>query len=189
MGRCVTIYPLAWRSSSVCGPFEFHLREGREVTAVVIYEMLAGMGAKKAAETVQKTGGLSRIAKEDGRPAVEAWLDHVKPEQRSVVRRIDALILETVPDAVCAVKFRKPTNSWGVPFYGLSGKGWIVSVNSLKAQVRLIFFAGNVLKPIPPLAAPPRARAVDVHSDSELDGRQIKAWLQQAKKLPGWGRL
>jgi hypothetical protein len=147
------------------------------------------MAAKKAADSVKKARGPSHLAKEDGRPAVEAWLDHVKPEHLRVVRRIDALILETVSDAVCAVKFRKPTNRWGVPFYGLSGKGWIVSVNSLKAQTRVIFFAGNALKPIPPLAAPPRARAVDVHSDGELDERQIKAWLQQAKKLPGWGRL
>lgn len=150
---------------------------------------LAEMSTKKAADSVKNTRGPSQIAKADGRPAVEAWLHHVQPEHRSLVRRIDALILETVPDAVCAVKFRKPTNRWGVPFYGVSGKGWIVSVNSLKARVRLIFFAGNVLKPVPPLAAPPRARAVDVRSDGELDERQIKAWLQQAKKLPGWGGL
>ena len=140
-------------------------------------------------EPVKKSPRSSQIAKADGRPAVEAWLNHVKPEHRSLVRRIDALILVAVPDVVCAVKFRKPTNRWGVPFYGLAGKGWIVSVNSLKAQVRLIFFAGNVLKPIPPLAAPPRARAVDLHTDEALDERQIKAWLLQAKKLPGWGRV
>ena len=126
---------------------------------------------------------------DDGRPAVEAWLDHVRPEHRSIVRRIDALILEAVPGVVCAVKFRKPTNRWGVPFYGIAGKGWIVSVNSLKAQVRLIFFAGSVLKPIPPLAAPPRARAIDVHADEDLDERQINSWLQQAMKLSGWGHV
>lgn len=125
----------------------------------------------------------------DGRPAVEAWLTHVKPDHQSIVRRIDALILKAIPDAVCAVKFRKPSNPWGVPFYGLAGTGWIVSVNSLKAQVRLIFFAGNALKPIPPLAAPPKARAIDVSTGDELDERQIKAWLQQARKLPGWGRV
>ena len=147
------------------------------------------MAPKKAGDSVKKSRGPSHIAEEDGRPAVEAWLDHVKPEHRSVVRRIDALILETIPDAICAVKFRKPTNTWGVPFYGRSGKGWIVSVNSLKAQIRMIFFAGKGLKPMPPLAAPPRARAVDIHPDGELDERQLKAWLQQATKLQGWGRL
>jgi hypothetical protein len=110
-----------------------------------------GMPCKAASRKSSDSGS---IARSDGRPAVEAWLDHVKPEHRSVVRRIGALILE-----------------------------------ALKAQVRVIFFAGNTLKPIPPLAAPPRARAVDVHTDAELDERQIKAWLKQAQKLPAWGRV
>ena len=132
---------------------------------------------------------MTDIAKTDGRPAVEAWLDNVKPAHRNVARRIDALILETVPHAVSGVKFRKPTNPGGVPFYGVAGDGWLVSVNSLKAQIRVIFFAGNSLKPMPPLAAPPRARAVDVMNDEDLDERQFVAWLKQAQKLPGWGRV
>lgn len=126
---------------------------------------------------------------DDGRRGVEEWLGHVPPQQRSLVRRIDRLVLEAVPGAVSAIKFRKPSNPFGVPFYGLAGKGWIVSVNSLKAQVRMVFFAGNSLEPVPPLAAPPRARAVDVRSEEELDDRQIKSWLKQAQKLPGWGRV
>lgn len=52
------------------------------------------------------------IPEADGRPAVEAWLDQVKPEQQALVRRLDELILEAMPDAVSAVKFRKPTNRW-----------------------------------------------------------------------------
>ena len=130
-----------------------------------------------------------RVASADGRPAVEQWLAHVKPEQQRLVRRLDRIILDAIPNAVCAVKFRKPTNPLGVPFYGLPEQGWIVSVNSLKAQVRAIFFAGNGLTPRPPLAAPPRARAIDLRSIEELDEKQVKAWLQQATKLPGWGRV
>jgi hypothetical protein len=125
----------------------------------------------------------------DGRPAVEAWLKHAKPEHQVIARRLDVLIFEAVPDAITAVKFRKPSNPLGVPFYGIPGKGWIVSVNSLKVQVRVIFFAGNAMTPMPPLAAPPRARAIDLYPDKELDERQIKAWLVQARKLPGWGRV
>src|SRR5262249_8765713 len=111
---------------------------------------------KKGASAVSRSG---RIAEGDGRPAVEAWLDRVKPEQQALVRRLDQLILEAMPDAVCAMKFRKPTNSWGVPFYGLPGQGWIVSVNSFKAHVKLMFFARGALKPMPP-AAVPHARAI-----------------------------
>lgn len=129
------------------------------------------------------------VANAGGRKEVEAWLDHVTPEQQELVRRIDHLILEAIPDVICAVKFRKPTNPFGVPFYGLQGGGWIASVNSLKARVRVIFFAGRALKPMPPLAAPPQARGVDFHSDDEIDEKQLDAWLQQARKLPGWGRV
>jgi hypothetical protein len=153
--------------------------------------------SKKAAKSAKKAApkkGASAIsrsahmAKADGRPAVDAWLDRVKPEHQPLVRRLDQLILEAMPDAVCAVKFRKPTNPWGVPFYGLPGQGWIVSVNSFKAHVKLMFFAGSALDPMP-LAAVPHARAIDFHSDAEFDEKQVKAWLQQAKKLPGWGRV
>jgi hypothetical protein len=145
-------------------------------------------GAISAAKPAAKSSSV-HVASADGRQGVQAWLDHVRPEQQRLVRRLDRLILEAIPDAVCAVKFRKPTNPLGVPFYGLPGRGWIASVNSLKAQVRLIFFAGRALKPMPPLAAPPRARGIDFHSDDEIDEKRLKAWFQQAKKLPGWGSV
>jgi hypothetical protein len=150
----------------------------------------AAKSAKKAApkEGATAMSSSGRIAEADGRPAVEAWLDRVKPEQQPLVRRLDQLILEAMPDAVCAVKFRKPTNPLGVPFYGLPGQGWIVSVNAFKAHVKLMFFAGSALKPTPPTVVP-HARAIDFRSDEEFDEKQVKAWLQQAKKLPGWGRV
>jgi hypothetical protein len=122
-----------------------------------------------------------RTAKAGGRAAVEAWLGRVKPELQSLVRRIDALILQAVPDAVCAVK-------WNAPFYGLPGQGWMAAINSFKAHVKLLFFAGSALKPAPPEGK--SNNAIDFHSAEELDEneKQVKAWLQQAKKLPGWGR-
>jgi hypothetical protein len=146
-----------------------------------------GSGRTQAAakKVASKRG---RVAEADGRPAVEAWLDRVKPEQQALARRLDQLVLEAVPDAVCAVKFRKPTNPWGVPFYGLPGQGWIAGVNSFKAHVKLMLFAGSALKPMPP-AVVPHGRAIDFHSDEELDERQVKAWLEQAKKLHGWGKV
>ena len=134
------------------------------------------MSAKKSADA-------------DGRQGVEEWLDHVPPEQQPLVRHLDRLILAADPDVVCAVKFRKPSNPFGVPFYGLQGGGWLASVNSLKGRVRVIFFAGRSLKPMPPLEAPPKARGIDFQSDDQVDEKQLKSWLQQAKKLPGWGRV
>jgi hypothetical protein len=115
------------------------------------------------------------------RDAVEAWLHGVKPELQPLVHRLDALIVEAMPDAVCTVK-------WNVPFYGLPGQGWIAAINSFKAHVKLLFFAGSALKPVPPKGK--GGNAIDFRSEEELDAseKQVKAWLKQAKKLPGWGR-
>ena len=131
--------------------------------------------AKKARSNSRHT------VKAEGRAAIEAWLNRVKPELQPLVHRLDALIVEAMPDAVCAVK-------WNVPFYGLRGQGWIAAINSFKAHVKLLFFAGNALKPAPPKGK--GGNAIDFHSEEELDAseKQVKAWLKQARKLPGWGR-
>src|SRR3954470_17784848 len=108
-----------------------------------------------------------KAPKADGRPAVEAWLVRVKPELQPLARRIDALILQAMPDAVCAVK-------WTAPFYGLPGQGWITAINSFKAHVKLLFFAGKALKPMPPEGN--SNNAIDFHSAEELDEneKQVK---------------
>jgi hypothetical protein len=135
--------------------------------------------AKKVAKKAAPKSG--HMAKGDGRRATEAWLDGVKPELQPLARRLDQLILEAMPDVVCAVK-------WNVPFYGLPGQGWIAALNSFKAHVKLLFFAGSALKPMPPVGK--GHNAIDFHSNEELgvNKKQVKAWLRQAKKLPGWGR-
>ena len=113
-------------------------------------------------------------------PSRHGWTALSRSCSRSV-RRLDQLILEAMPNAVCAVK-------WSVPFYGLPGQGWIAALNSFKAHVKLLFFAGSALKPMAP--AGKGHNAIDFHSNEELDEdkKQVKAWLRQAKKLPGWGR-
>lgn len=73
-----------------------------------------------------------RMAKANGPSAVEAWLERVKPELQPLVRRLDQLLLEAMPDAVCELK-------WNVPFYGLPGQGWIAAINSFNAHVKLLF--------------------------------------------------
>ena len=136
--------------------------------------------AQKKAPPKRRASKSSRMARAVGRPAIEEWLGRVKPGMQPLVRRMDQLIMKAMPDAVCAVK-------WGVPFYGLPGQGWIAAINSFKAHAKLLFFAGGKLKPR--LPAGKGNNAIDFHSDEELrrEEKQVKAWLQQAKKLPGWG--
>src|SRR4051812_50160985 len=100
--------------------------------------------ASAPATAASKSGGSSDP---DGRPAVKAWLVGIDPAQRRLARGIDALILATLPDAGSAVKYRKPSQPLGVPFYGLPGKGWVVFVNSPKGRGRGTVFAGAPPKP------------------------------------------
>ena len=125
----------------------------------------------------------------DGRPAVKAALAAVPAEQRALARRLDELILRTVPGAVSRVKYRKPSQPLGVPFYGLAGGGWFVFLNPLKGRIRLTFFAGTGLKPAPPITAPGGSRAIDIASAAEMDEKTLTGWLRQAAKLKGWGQV
>jgi hypothetical protein len=81
----------------------------------------------------------------------------------------------------CPAAWRRPT---GAP---PSRRGWIAGVNSFKAHVKLVLFAGSALKPVPPQGK--RKNSIDYHSEEEFDEKQLKAWLKQARKLPGWGRI
>jgi hypothetical protein len=121
-----------------------------------------------------------RMAKAGGRAAIEAWFEHPNSGMQPIARRLDRLIMEAMPKAVCAVK-------WGAPFYGLPGQGWIAAINSFKAHVKLLFFKGRALKPMLPTGK--GHNAIDFHSLEELrlNEKQVKVWLNQAKKLPGWG--
>jgi hypothetical protein len=113
----------------------------------------------------------------NGREGIEEWLAKVRPELQPISNRLDQLIMEELPDVVCGIK-------WNVPFYGVKGKGWITSLNSFKAHVKLIFYDGNLLKPMLPSGKD--NSYIDYRSLEEVDEKQVKAWLKQAKKLPGW---
>jgi hypothetical protein len=132
----------------------------------------------------------------DGAAGVRAWIVGVKLEHRSLVNRIDALIGEVIPDIRRAIKWRKPSQPLGVPFYGLPGQGWIAAMWSFKDRVGLGFIAGTLLDPEPPVTsmagpwnrgASMKARRIDIHDESEFDEAQIRSWLEQVRDLPGWG--
>jgi hypothetical protein len=154
------------------------------------------MTAKRSAtSTAKRAAAKSAPAKSapgsgpDGRAGVKAWLEGIPSEQRRLARRLDAVILKTVPGSVSGIKYRKPSGPLGVPFYGLPESGWFLHLNALKGRVRITFFAGSAMKPAPPLPSPGGSRAIDIPSDAEPDEKQITKWLQQAAKLPGWGHI
>lgn len=136
---------------------------------------------KSAAPEVELlSGGNPRIAKADGDAPVQAYIAAAPGWTREACQRIDALIMRAVPKAKKAVK-------WNSPFYGREGEGWFVSYHIFAKYVKVNFFFGRKLKPMPPVESKdPNARYVHLHEDGVLDEKQFIAWVKQAAALPGW---
>lgn len=132
-----------------------------------------------------------------GENSVQDWIDSVKPEHSSIVIRIDKLIRELIPGVQCTTKWHKPSQPLGIPFYGLQGRGWMIAMWSFKDRLGLGFISGSLLNPEPPVSsmAGPwnkgevKARRIDIHNESEFDEKLIRFWLEQARDLPGWGKM
>ena len=141
----------------------------------------AGRGRRpaRAATPVLLAGGNPQIAKGDGDGPVQAYIAAMPGWKRDTGRRIDALVARNVPKVCKAVR-------WNSPFYGIEGAGWFLSFHVYARAVKVTFFAGTSLRPVPPGGRSQNARWVDVH-EHDLDERQMAAWIKQASALPGWG--
>lgn len=138
-------------------------------------------GAKKAPKKKPRllSGDNPQIAKADGNAPVRAYIAAIPGWKREVARRVDALIVRTVPDVRKAVK-------WNSPFYGKNA-GWFLSFHCFKSYVKLAFYRGASLKPVPPGTSKyPEIRYLDIHEDEPIDEKVLASWIRQAAKLPGW---
>ena len=124
-------------------------------------------------------GGNPQIAKADGDVPVQAYIAAMPGWKRDVGRRLDALIVRTVPNVRKAVK-------WNSPFYGIEGQGWFLNFHCFTKYVKVAFFRGTSLRPIPPGASKHKeVRYIDIHED-DLDEAHMAKWIRQAAALPGW---
>jgi hypothetical protein len=131
-----------------------------------------------AREPILLAGGNPQIAKGDGDAPVEAYIAALSGWKRDVVRRLDECIVRTVPDVRKAVR-------WNSPLYGIEGNGWFLSIHVLTRHVKVTFFRGTELRPVPPGGTQKDARWIDV-AEGELDEAEIARWLRQAAAIPGW---
>ena len=126
------------------------------------------------------SGGNPQIAKADGDAPVKAYIDAMPGWKSDVGRRLDALIVRAVPDVRKAVK-------WNSPFYGMAGRGWFLAVHTFTKYVKVGFFSGASLRPLPPGASKVKGtRYIDIREGDELDEAQMAMWVKQAAMLPGW---
>ena len=135
--------------------------------------------SRKVAQPILLAGGNPQIAKADGDAAVQAYIAAMPGWKRDAGRRLDALIERTVPGVRKAVK-------WNSPFYGVEGQGWFLGIHCFTNYVKVAFFRGTSLRPVPPGASKSKdTRYLDIHEDDQLDEAQLAAWVKQASELPG----
>lgn len=125
------------------------------------------------------SGGNPQIAKADGDVPVQAYIAAMPDWKRDVGKRLDALIVRNVPGVRKAVK-------WNSPFYGIEGLGWFLSFHVFTRYVKVTFFSGTSLRPVPPGGTQRSARWIDIHEGDKLDESQMAKWIKQAAALPGW---
>jgi hypothetical protein len=126
-------------------------------------------------------GGNPQIAKGDGDAPVQAYIAAMPGWKRDVGRRLDTLVVRTVPEVRKAVK-------WNSPFYGVEGQGWFLSFHCFTKYVKVTFFRGASLRPLPPgESKDENVRYLDIHEHDELDEARLADWVEQAGRLPGWG--
>ena len=126
------------------------------------------------------SGGNPQIAKADGDAPVRAYIAAMPGGKRRLGKRLDALIVRNVPGVRKAVK-------WNSPLYGFEGQGWFLSFHVFTRYVKVTFFRGTSLRPVPPGASKQNnVRYLDIHEGEELDEAQMASWVKQAAALPGW---
>ena len=140
---------------------------------------VAAKAAKPRKKPALLAGGNPQIAKADGDAPVQAYIAAMPGWKRDVGRRLDALIGRTAPNVRKAVK-------WNSPFYGIEGRGWFLSFHCFTKYVKVAFFRGSSLRPLPPGQSKHKhVRYLDIHEDDRLDEAQLAAWVKQASQLPG----
>jgi hypothetical protein len=133
----------------------------------------------KDAKPALLAGGNPQIAKGDGDAPVQAYIAAMPGWKRDVGRRLDTLITRTVPGVRKAVK-------WNSPLYGVEGQGWFLGIHCFKKYVKVAFFRGTSLRPVPPGESKSNdTRYLDIQEGDELDEAQLAAWVKQASLLPG----
>ena len=151
--------------------------------------MMAAKTSRKSAKVAKKAaakrapprlaGGNPQIAKAEGDAPVQAYIAAMPGWKRDVGRRLDELITRTFPGVRKAVK-------WNSPFYGREGEGWFIAIHTFTKYVKVAFFRGASLRPVPPVESKQKeVRYLHIHEDEQLDEELVASWVRQASELPG----
>lgn len=125
-------------------------------------------------------GGNPQIAKGDGDAPVQAFIAAMPGWKRDVGERLDAILTAALPEVAKAVR-------WNTPMYGVPGNGYFLGFHCLTRYVKVAFFRGHALDPLPPETSKSgEARYLHIREGEAIDEAQLMRWIQQAAALPGW---
>jgi hypothetical protein len=159
------------------------IREGVVLDAEAFKALIQAAVAKNLQSKPVRllSGGNPQISKADGDAPVQAYIAAMPGWKSDLGKRLDALIVRNVPNVRKAVK-------WNSPFYGIEGQGWFLSFHVFTRYIKVTFFSGTSLRPVPPGGTPKSkdSRWIDIHEGDELDEARMTTWIRQAAALPGW---
>jgi hypothetical protein len=125
------------------------------------------------------SGGNPQIAKGEGDGPVRAYIDAMPGWKKRVGVTLATSIERAVPGVHKAVK-------WNTPLFGIEGKGWFTAFHCSDKYVKVTFFEGAALDPVPPgKSKQDKVRYLDIREADAIDVDQIERWMKQASALPG----
>jgi hypothetical protein len=135
---------------------------------------------KEKSKPVLLAGDNPQIPKGDGDTPVQAYINAIPGWKQDVARYLDKLIVKTVPDVKKAVR-------WNSPFYGMEGEGWFLNFHCYTKYVKVAFFNGVALDPMPPgESKDEKVRYLDIRENAMPEEELLASWIKQASALPGW---
>jgi hypothetical protein len=125
-------------------------------------------------------GGNPQIAKGYGDAPVQAYIEAAPGWKSAVIRRINEIIVQTVPNISKAVK-------WNSPLYGVGAENhWFLGIHCTTRYIKVSFFNGTSLAPVPPVESKHKeVRYLHIYENAPFDEAQFIDWVKQASKLPG----
>lgn len=115
----------------------------------------------------------------DSHDDIEDWIGRVMPDMRPIVEKLDGSIRETLPGLRYGIK-------WNKAHYGLPDLGWVIELVSYHVSANVVFFGGADFDPPPPLGTTDRSRYIKVRTLEEAQAPEIREWIEQAGRVPGW---
>jgi hypothetical protein len=138
-----------------------------------------GEGAMAKPKTVKGYSSRTPPVPSDSHADIENWMPRLVPHLHPVVEQLDELIRTTIPGLRYAVKWKKA-------YYGTPKLGWIIEMVAYDVSVNVVFLGGADFDPPPPLGTTDRSRYVKLTTPEEAQAPEIRKWVKQAGRVPGW---